>query len=134
MADHESLQEFLRQRGIYHFTASEICPRSVPNRESWPNIIPTLRYATVLRQRFGPCTVTSGYRDPVHNREVGGARRSLHLSFNALDCIFESGTPEEWAEAALELGLRTFGGVKCYDTFAHLDTRNLVFGRLPWRG
>jgi len=133
VTDYEELDRFLRERYIIHFTAREICHRRVPDRAVWASIIPSLRYAEVLRRRFGRCTVTSGYRDPAHNEEVGGKRRSLHLSFNALDLKFELGTPDDWAEKALDLGLRVFGGVGRYDTFVHIDTRYLVFGRLPWR-
>ena len=134
MDDHDELQRYLEFHRITHFTAHEICHRGVPDRAVWPNIIPTLRYAEVLRREFGRCTVTSGYRDREHNAEVGGAPRSLHLSFNALDIKFERGAPENWAWVALEdLGLDVFGGVGEYDTFVHIDTRYLIFGRLPWR-
>jgi uncharacterized protein YcbK (DUF882 family) len=33
----------------------------------------------------GPLVITSGYRCPAHNRAVGGAPRSLHLSGAAAD-------------------------------------------------
>ena len=131
---HDDLQELLEGRLITHFTAAEICPRTLAPFSMWTNIIPTLRYAEVLRREFGPCTVHSGYRDPVHNKEVGGAKRSLHVAFNALDLDFADGSPLEWAEAAGDLGLNVFGGVGLYPTFIHIDTRYLVFGRLPWEG
>lgn len=38
-----------------------------------------------LRTRFGNVEITSGLRSTKHNRQVGGARRSQHLSCNALD-------------------------------------------------
>jgi peptidoglycan hydrolase-like protein with peptidoglycan-binding domain len=37
------------------------------------------------RERFGPTTIISGYRDPAHNRRVGGATRSQHLAATAAD-------------------------------------------------
>ena len=132
--DHDLLQEFLYERCIDHFSAWEICPRRVPHRTIWPDIIPTLRYAEILRRQFGICTVHSGYRDPFHNAEVGGAPRSLHLDFNALDITFRDGTPREWASEAKFLGLDDWGGVGLYPTFIHIDTRYLVFGRRPWEG
>ncbi|HUT02558.1 MAG TPA: D-Ala-D-Ala carboxypeptidase family metallohydrolase [bacterium] len=128
---HDDLQELLEGRLITHFTAAEICPRALPPASIWTNIIPTLRYAEVLRREFGPCTVHSGYRDPVHNKAVGGAKRSLHVAFNALDLSFRDGDPSEWADIALLDGLNQFGGVGCYPTFVHIDTRYLVFGRPP---
>lgn len=39
-----------------------------------------------LREAFGaPITVTSGYRCPAHNRQVGGAKGSQHVKGNASD-------------------------------------------------
>lgn len=37
------------------------------------------------RRRYGPVTVVSGYRDPLHNRRIGGASNSQHLYGNAAD-------------------------------------------------
>lgn len=43
------------------------------------------------RRRFGkPIRVTSGYRCPLLNKAVGGARRSYHLQGRAADLVTES--------------------------------------------
>src|SRR3982750_2897496 len=60
-----------------------------------------------LRERFGVCTVVSGYRHPAYNRAIGGARRSVHMAGRgggipgvAADVRFAHGDPLRWAEAA----------------------------------
>jgi hypothetical protein len=41
-----------------------------------------------LRQKFGkPIRITSGYRTPSHNREVGGVTNSRHLTGQAADLV-----------------------------------------------
>ncbi len=37
------------------------------------------------RERFGPTSIVSGYRDPVHNKRVGGKPASRHLYGDASD-------------------------------------------------
>ena len=131
---YDELNAFLDLRGVRHFTAEEICPARMPLRQLWTNIVPTLHFAELLRAEFGPTTVRSGYRDPVHNARVGGAPKSLHLSFNALDLAPERGDQLDWANFMAYLSLDKLGGLGTYDGFIHIDTRLLVFGRTPWRG
>jgi uncharacterized protein YcbK (DUF882 family) len=84
-----------------------------------------------LRLAFGaPLRVTSGYRCPEKNAEVGGAKRSMHLEF-ATD-IAPTGPVDVGALTVLhklghELG---FTGVGQYNTFLHFDCREYV-GRTP---
>lgn len=52
-----------------------------------------------LRAKFGPLRVSSAYRDPGHNAEVGGAATSLHMQGLAADVYALNGaTHEEMAE------------------------------------
>src|SRR5215211_6863844 len=44
-----------------------------------------VRAAERLRRRVGPIAILSGYRDPAHNRAVGGAANSQHLYGCAFD-------------------------------------------------
>lgn len=79
-----------------------------------------------LRERFGPCTVMSGYRPTVYNKRIGGARFSqhiydLHPATVAADLIFARGRPSEWADAAEPLLQR--GGLGRYPGFLHVDSR-----------
>jgi hypothetical protein len=131
---YRELDAFLNGKGIEYFSAHEISHRVVPPRELWTNIVPTLWFAEALRRRFGPTVVGSGYRDPAHNAEIGGAPDSLHKYFNATDLTPADGSPLEWADFLTARGLRHFGGLGVYISrhFVHVDTRDLVFGRKPW--
>jgi hypothetical protein len=59
-----------------------------PPRHLWPGIVPTLRF---LRDEViplvGPVEVVSGFRTRAYNRRAGGARRSKHLVFCAVDVV-----------------------------------------------
>ena len=80
-----------------------------------------------MRQRFGPCTVNSGYRTENYNNRVGGKPNSRHLYHRrpnevAADVTFPNGSPREWAAEAERL-LRGGGGIGVYPSFTHVDTR-----------
>jgi len=87
--------------------------------------------------------VTSGYRDPEHNRRVGGAKGSPHLTRKAVDISRSDRAPTEggWrytsslmsdaqvadlVQKASELG---FKGIGIYNDYLHLDTRS---GKKCW--
>jgi uncharacterized protein YcbK (DUF882 family) len=59
-----------------------------------------------LREKFGPCTVTSGYRTKRHNDSIpGSAKNSQHIYTNtpgsvAVDVRFASGSVAQWTAAA----------------------------------
>lgn len=131
---YDELDAFLNGKGVEYFSAREIAQRRVPPRELWPNIVPTLWFAEILRKAFGPTVVGSGFRDPEHNASVGGAPDSLHMYFNALDLTPAEGTPREWGALLTARSLKWFGGLGVYvsKNFVHVDTRDLVFGRRPW--
>ena len=82
-----------------------------------------------IRSYFGkPITITSGYRTPTHNREVGGAKGSQHVKGTAAD-IKVKGIPT-WAVAGfLEANYRNCG-IGYYSTWVHVDTRGY---RSLWR-
>jgi hypothetical protein len=85
-----------------------------------------------MRNRFGPCRVTSGYRHRSYNAGIGGATRSFHIydlrpAQPAADVVFARGTPAQWAAYARQLGK---GGVGQYASFVHCDTGP----RRTWRG
>lgn len=60
---------------------------SVPPRELWPQMAPTLRLIARLRDdgMIDPQLARSVYRDPELNRCAGGADRSKHLLNTAVD-------------------------------------------------
>lgn len=76
-----------------------------------------------MRQQFGACHVTSGYRHRAYNAAIGGATASYHIydlhpDEPAADVTFQRGTPAQWAAYARRLGK---GGVGQYATFVHVD-------------
>lgn len=81
-----------------------------------------------MRDKFGVCTVSSGFRSKSHNQAVGGAISSYHRydlrpGKAASDVKFKNGTPASWfAEADRILGNR--GGAGRYNTFLHVDNRD----------
>ena len=58
----------------------------LPPRELWPNIVPALELVrTHVEPSVGEVSVHSSYRTPELNECAGGAPRSRHLRFEALD-------------------------------------------------
>jgi hypothetical protein len=87
-----------------------------------------------LRERFGPCTVMSGYRHTAYNRRIGGAKFSqhiydLHPGSVAADLTFGQGRASDWAQAAEPLC--EAGGLGRYPGFVHVDNRP---GKARWSG
>lgn len=83
----------------------------------------TPRLRAVLAQvaaSFGPLTVNSTCRSPSHNRRVGGAPRSYHLTGNAVDFRVRGSFGAVHAFLARQ---RTVGGLKHYGAGVfHIDT------------
>ena len=74
-----------------------------------------------LRDSLGrPITVTSGYRCPIHNRNIGGATQSRHMQGQAADLTVNGVSPTAVATAADRVG---FGGIGIYvkSGFTHVD-------------
>lgn len=97
-----------------------------PPRELWNNILPTIRTLDILRTELGaPIRIISAYRTPAYNRAIGGAPRSHHTEFRAIDFTCDWGRPDKWVQELLEMrhsGEFT-GGIGKYSTFIHIDTR-----------
>lgn len=78
-----------------------------------------------LRQELGvPFVITSGYRCPNHNANVGGAKNSFHVQGLACDIACPKGwTVEAFTKKCLEHG---FTGVGAYpaQNFVHVDVRS----------
>jgi len=81
-----------------------------------------------MRNRFGTCTVLSGYRNAAHNGHVGGAAQSHHRydvrpNAPAADVMFASGSVNEWAAEARRLLGNSIGGIGRYRNsgFVHVD-------------
>jgi len=139
ISPNQEFQSFFAERlsDISHFKWHELLVKGASNRtnglntdpprELWTNIAPTVRVLEKLRQEIGkPVVLTSVYRSPSYNASVGGARRSQHKEFCAIDFkVVGAGGPSDWARI-----LRRYrdngvfrGGVGLYNTFVHVDTR-----------
>lgn len=87
-----------------------------------------------LRERFGSCHVSSGYRTRAHNMKIGGKKFSQHIYDDhpksvAADLVFGRGRPSEWADAAESVCER--GGLGRYSSFIHVDNRG---SKARWSG
>ena len=82
-------------------------------------------YLQPLRDEVGvPVIIMSGYRCKAHNTAVGGVKYSQHLLGCAADIKIEGMTSAEVHAKILELWPRV-PGLGLYDTFIHIDNRNL---------
>lgn len=68
---------------------------------------------------FGPVTITSTHRSRSHNRRVGGASRSLHLSCQAIDFKVSGARRKVVAFLRKHSGV---GGLILYRSHIHIDT------------
>lgn len=65
------------------------CCRELP-ADAWMNIDALVGMLDSVRDKFGrPIKVNSGYRCEKHNRKVGGARNSQHMTGEAADIAAE---------------------------------------------
>ena len=75
-----------------------------------------------MRDEVGaPITINSGYRCPEHNRQVGGASNSQHLTGRAADIVMSGMSIEESRRLAEKYFAND--GVGYANTFTHVDTR-----------
>jgi len=72
-----------------------------------------------MRWRVGrPIIVTSGFRCPSHNEEVGGSTASLHIFGMAADVQCSGLTPRQLRDIADDCGA---GGLGVYPRHLHVD-------------
>lgn len=72
----------------------------------------------------GPLKVTSGYRSPDHNRRIGGARRSRHVTGEAADlksALVPASRLYAIAVGLIRVGRLQDGGLGRYRTWIHYD-------------
>ena len=85
-----------------------------------------IEYVQKIRDHFGKAVeVSSGYRCPTHNKNIGGATGSRHSKGQAADIYISGVKPAEIAKYAESLGIL---GIGLYETdsdghFVHVDTR-----------
>lgn len=85
-----------------------------------------VKHLQKIRDHFGkPIRITSGYRCPTHNKNIGSGTGSQHAKGNAADIVVEGIVPREVAKYAESIGVK---GIGLYETsadghFVHIDTR-----------
>ena len=83
-----------------------------------------------IRNHFGKAvTITSAYRTPNHNKNVGGTTYSQHLYGKAADIKVQGIAPKDVAQYAETL--LDEGGIGIYNTFTHIDVRST---KSRWQG
>lgn len=84
-----------------------------------------------IRNHFGVAvTITSAYRTPNHNKQVGGTTFSQHCYGRAADIKVKGVAPKTVAKYAEEI-LKNRGGIGVYSTFTHIDVRPT---KARWKG
>ena len=84
-----------------------------------------------IRNHFGKAvTITSAYRTPTKNKEVGGEAYSQHLYGKAADIKVKGVAPKTVAAYADTL-LPKSGGIGTYNSFVHVDVRKT---KARWNG
>lgn len=84
-----------------------------------------------IRTHFGKAvTITSAYRTPTKNKACGGTAYSQHLYGKAADIKISGITPKKVAAYAETL-LPNKGGIGIYNTFTHIDVREI---KARWNG
>lgn len=77
--------------------------RNVPEQYK-QNAMELLRKVNIVRNAYGqPMIVTSGYRNPMHNAEIGGATNSAHTRGMAVDFRDRNGALSNWLLNNLQL-------------------------------
>lgn len=84
------------------------------------NIVKLARQLHGVRTKYGPVTITSGWRSARVNKLVGGKPNSQHLLGTAADIVIADMTPKQ-VQAALDPFW--FGGLGYGKTFTHVDMR-----------
>ena len=94
----------------------------------YPNVKEVAKNLQILRDEIGePLFISgSGYRSAKHNKAVGGAPLSQHLTASAADISAKNLTPKQLAaiiEKLIKAGKMKQGGIGIYRGFVHYDIR-----------
>lgn len=74
-----------------------------------------------LTAQYPDLEVNSAYRDPAHNKRVGGAKRSQHVHGNAFDINARGMTKAQRLKLIEDARKAGFGGIGVYDNALHFD-------------
>jgi hypothetical protein len=106
-------------------TDTEFNGNLIPAAQITGNIIKIARKLDEIREIFDntPIIITSWYRDPESNRDVGGVRNSQHLLGWAADFQVWGKDPND---VAARLKQTWAGGLGDSEAFTHADMRQLM--------
>lgn len=81
----------------------------------------------ILRNQVGkPVIINSGYRTPLRNKEVGGAKYSYHMRGMAADIRIGEMSAKEIADKLNKI-IPSGCGIIVYNTWVHIDTRTKTY-------
>jgi uncharacterized protein YcbK (DUF882 family) len=66
--------------------------------------------------------INSGHRCEKHNKSIGGAKNSMHLTGKAADIVVKGISPKDVYEN-LDIAYKDKYGIGKYETFTHIDVR-----------
>ena len=102
-----------------------------------PNVQRCADNLQMLRDHIAkPIVIISGWRSPLYNEKIGGAKKSQHMTGKAADIRVAGMTPDDVAEQIellISRGKMEQGGIGIYpgSNFVHYDCRGL---KARWRG
>ena len=110
-----------------HCKSGALYPAAFVRDNTWARLRDTFN---LIREAHGSALeVVSGYRDPVYNAKIGGAKQSRHMTGEAVDVVPYHGTALELHTLILAMHksgkLPKLGGLGIYNTFVHFDVRNV---------
>jgi len=98
------------------------------DEDGWRQVDPLVWVKLLkIKARMGdmgyPLVINSAYRSPDYNKNIGGAKQSMHMSGKAVDVsttFMTEAQKQQFIRYASEEG---FGGIGVYATFVHVDLR-----------
>jgi len=86
-----------------------------------------------LASLYGTIIITSGYRDPIYNKKVGGATHSAHITGEAVDFKVSNVSPIKLAakvlDAAGKFPIKGMG-IDVYAGYIHVDIKDRGVNRI----
>jgi len=92
---------------------SHVNPRVLP--ETWTKL------ENLAKSLGRTLTINSAYRSPEYNRQIGGARNSMHVQRKAIDIQWGTSSVQgrvDMIQKAIDAG---FQGIGTYNSFMHVD-------------
>ena len=116
LTEHFTLEEFTRSTT----GARAKINNSVP-AQLMPNIKLTANKLECVRKVLGfPIIITSGYRCPALNTQVGGSPTSAHTKGLAVDFHCAYGTPKEICQRLIDAGVQFDKLIQEYNQWVHI--------------